>query len=539
MDLEARRGGAAAKVQRLDKSCFSVAAGQGEIELRYRVHASDPSVRKAWLDSERGFFNGSSLFYCPIVDGPLEFRLRLESPPASLADWQVATSLQVESVAPNGFGVYSADSYEELIDHPVELGRFVRHEFEIDQIPHALVLSGRVDADAERIVQDLTKICRTQRQMFGGEPRLDQYLFLTNVVGAGYGGLEHRSSCALICSRADLPIQGQKSQSTEYRNFLGLCSHEYFHQWNVKRITPRRFSESTLDTEAYSQDLWHYEGVTSYYDDLFLLRSGCVEPGTYLDMLAGQITRVERAPAHRRQTLAEASFETWIKFYQPDDNTLNAAANYYAKGALVALCLDLELRLKSEMSLDAVMQALWKRHGREGVPVEESGLERIAAEISGLDLTEFFDRALRSTDPLPLETLLTAFGVGVARRASTSPIDPGGRSVVPAPGVWSGNRFRPGSLVISHVLDDGPMQRAGVIAGDELVALNGQKLTPQHWLKLMETLRPGACELHFFRDDSLHVRHVELVAPPLDTWVLTLADCDGEVADRRKAWLGA
>lgn len=539
MDFSAQRGGEPVAFSRKDKSTVEIAPGSGEIELHYRVHASDASVRKAYLDQDRGFFNGSSLFYCPVSSpAPSEFRMRIDPAGGAQANWQLATSMRQAKVDAAGFGEYLAESYEELIDHPVELGAFERHDFEVDGIPHALVLSAGVDCDTRRMIDDIARICQTQREFFGGEPELDQYLFLTNVVSAGYGGLEHRSSCALICSHGDLPRIDQPKQSTEYRGFLGLCSHEYFHLWNVKRITPRSFADSELGREAYSCDLWHYEGVTSYYDDLFLLRSACIDAPTYLDLLAGQASRVERAPANRRQSLTEASFETWIKFYQPDDNSLNAAANYYSKGALVALCLDLELRLNSETSLDQVMQALWQRNGSSGTPVEEGGLEALASEVSGLDLKPFFDLALRSTEALPLERLLAEFGVQALRRASTSLIDPGGRTVLPAPTVWAGVRFKPGSLTVSHVLENGPAQRAGLIAGDEFVALAGQQLSAQKWLKLMEQLKPGDHELHFFRDGRMRQLRLALIAPPLDSWTITLAEVEGAVAQRRLAWLG-
>mgnify|MGYP003633657765 CR=1 FL=1 len=542
-ELRAWRGDAPVSVQRLDKSAFMVPAGEGALCIRYRVHASDNSVRKAFLDANRGFFNGSSLFYAPVSIADAAFEIRLQKPSdPSCSEWKVATAMTAVETDAAGFGRYVASDFEELLDHPFELGRFVRRGFEVDGIAHDLVLAGRVDADvdAHRVTADLGRICSAQRQMFGGEPELDQYLFLTNVVNAGYGGLEHRASCALICCRTDFPRLGESGTSTEYRNFLGLCSHEYFHLWNVKRITAENFKKSDLSREAYTEDLWHYEGVTSYYDDLFLLRAQCVDAAGYLDLLAQTATRLQRTPARLRQTLAEASFETWIKFYQPDDNSLNANTNYYAKGALVALCLDLELRLNSDVTLDTVMQSMWKTYGRQGQGVPEGGFAAMAERVSGLNLQAFFEKTLRSTQELPLVDLLSRFGVTAELRACTSPIDNGGRTLASMKSCWAGLRLKPGSTTVSHVLDDGPAQAAGLSVDDELVALEGLRLTPQQWHKQMERQAAGqALQLHYFRDEALQLTSLCLQEAPLDTWTMTLADIENEsVGQRRRQWLG-
>ncbi|MGQ0503475.1 MAG: M61 family metallopeptidase [Panacagrimonas sp.] len=375
--------------------------------------------------------------------------------------------------------------------------------------------------------------------MFGHEPALDQYLFLTNVVASGYGGLEHRSSTALICSRADLPKRGQQSISKEYRVFLGLCSHEYFHLWNVKRITAKAFLDSDLSREAYTRDLWHYEGVTSYYDDLFLLRAAVIDAAGFLDLLAEQATRLHRTPARLRHTLADASFETWVKYYQPDDNSPNASTNYYVKGALAALCLDLHLRRHSTVTLDVVMRQLWQQFGRDGVGVPEGGLEQTAGQVSGLDLRALFDRMLRSTEELPLQDLLAEFGVQAQLRACTSPTDDGGRTHARGTMPWVGLRMRPGETTISHVIDDSPALAAGLSPGDQLVALDGLRLSGPQWSRRLEALTPGvAVPVHYFRGDELLSTTLVPGPAPLDTWTFTLLDVTGAVADRRRQWLG-
>ncbi|HVT36062.1 MAG TPA: M61 family peptidase, partial [Nevskiaceae bacterium] len=447
--LSARSGARELAIERIDKRSFRVAPVRGPLTLSWRVHAYDESVRKAYLDTRRGFFNGSSLFYLPLGHEHAVFEVQIEKPAAAeCADWRIATTLPVEKVGRDGFGRYRARGYEQLIDCPVEMAAYERIDFKVDGIPHALVLSGRYEIDRERVAQDLARICHVERELFRQQPELDQYLFLTNVTGAGYGGLEHQTCTALICSRNDLPRPGMGKLTRDYRGFLGLCSHEYFHLWNVKRITPESFLDSDLAREAYTRDLWHYEGVTSYYDDLFLLRAGVLDAPGYLDVLAETATRLSRTPGRGAHTLADASFEAWIKYYQPDEQSPNVTVNYYVKGALAALCLDLTLRLRSKVTLDDVMRELWTRYGKRSKGVPEGGLEKIAGELSRQDLKPFFDRALRSTQELPLAELLAEFGVECTQRAQLSEADNGGRAGGEPPGAWLGVKLKPGEARI-------------------------------------------------------------------------------------------
>lgn len=530
--------------ERLDKSALRCAPARGTLTLEYSVHAFDDSVRKAFLDARRGFFNGSSLFYAAAghEGEPVEVAL-VRGPHPDCARWRVATAMTPLDVDADGWGTYRAGDYEEALDHPFELGEFQRVDFRAGGIPHSFVLAGRCEPDTARLARDVTKIVEAQRQMFGNEPALDRYLFLTRVLGSGYGGLEHRSSTALVCSRNDLPAPGANGLPREYRGFLGLVSHEYFHLWNVKRITAQAFASSDLSREAYTGDLWHYEGVTSYYDDLMLLRAGIFEAPVYLDLVAETATRLSRTPGRRVHTLADASFETWLKYYQPDENSPNATVNYYIKGALAALCLDLHLRLHSKATLDAVMRELWQRYGRSGVGVPERGLETVATELSGLLLAPVFDAWLRSTSELPLAELLAEFGVDARLRAALGDADQGGRSGAsgkPA-GAWLGLKLRPGEMGVAHVLAGGAAQRAGISGGDVLVALDGLRLHPSQWTSRQHALVPGReYTLNYFRGDELLSATLTADALPQDTWTLTLAESpSADALARRKAWLGA
>lgn len=538
-DLQVHSEGDAVAWERLDKASLRCAPVNAALQIRFRVYAYDNSVRKTYLDERRGFFNGTSLFYRAEQADASGYELEIKPPPSNTRrHWHVACTLAPQQIDRLGYGIYRAADYDELIDHPVEIGAFQRAEFEVDGIPHAFILSGRFDADLRRLCDDVRRICEQERKLFGGEPQQSQYLFLTNVVGNGYGGLEHKDSCALICSRDDLPKAGASEISKSYRNFLGLCSHEYFHLWNVKRIRPQAFAESDLRAEAYTRDLWHYEGVTSYYDDLFLRRADLIDAQTYLDIVAANATRVQNTPGRALHSLADSSFEAWTKFYQPDEHSPNATVSYYVKGALAALCIDLHLRLHSEHTLDDAMRLLWQRYGRDDQPVPEAGLEAILNELCPEPALPL-DAWLRSTQELPLAELLAQFGVEAKLRISHGAGDNGGRHDGKPVASVTGLRLRPDSETVAGVSSGSAAQNAGISGGDQIIAINGLRAQGRLSSLLTELQAGQAVEVHLFRGDELRVCALTPAAPQPDTWQLNLVDADAPALARRRAWLGA
>lgn len=533
----------------------SLRLADGAIRVRYQVYALDLSVRAAHLDATHAYFNGPSLFLR--VHGRDDRSCALElTPPAgdAYADWRVATSLTPLDAPSWGFGTYVAEDYLDLIDHPVEMGRFDLVELQVRGVPHAVAITGRYQADQARLAADLARVCDQQAALFDELP-IDRYLFLMTVVGDGYGGLEHRFSSSLLCSRDDLPRPGAGVPSEGYRRLLGLCSHEYFHLWHVKRIRPRALQEGGLDAEVHTRLLWAFEGITSYYDELALVRSGVIDTPAYLQLLAETLSRVMRTPGRLVQTLAESSFDAWTKFYKPDENAPNALVSYYAKGALTALALDLTIRRDTQgaHSLDDVLRALWERHGRTGIGVDERGVEALAAEVTGLALDDFFAQALDSTEDLDLRGLLATVGVEMRLRPAAGPKDLGGwvaRFEASCPALGQGLslavRLKPGSAeaVIQHVLSGGAGEQAGLSPGDTVIAVDGLKVTAESFERLVaqgglaREGAGGALRLHVFRRDEL----LELTARPLpaaaDTCELMLADSAPEsVVRARSAWL--
>ncbi|MCG8371277.1 MAG: peptidase M61, partial [Proteobacteria bacterium] len=392
---------------KLDKTRWQAGPVSRELTIVLDVYAHDESVRGAHLDPTHAFFNGTCVF--PAVAGQEDIACELDILPPDRpvgARWRVATAMRRKDAGKYGFGTYRSADYAELIDHPVEIGELSIGEFEAGGIPHAIAIRGKTRVDMARLCHDLQAVCEQHMSLLGVPQDLDRYLFLLNAPGNGYGGLEHRWSSASVCARDKLPARGDEGVSDEYRTFLGLVSHEYFHLWNVKRMKPAAFTPYDLSRESHTSLLWVFEGITSYYDDLALVRSGMIGVASYLELLGRTITRVLRGGGRRRQSVAESSFDAWTRFYQRDANAANAIVSYYAKGALVALSLDLKLRSETGVSLDDVMRAAWDRWGETGTGMPEDGFERLANDVSGLDLEDFFDATLRGTGELPLEALL-------------------------------------------------------------------------------------------------------------------------------------
>ena len=546
VDVRAEAAGRPIAIVKEAKDVWRTAAVDAPVTVVARVYAFDVSVRTAYLDATRGYFNGACVFLCPEDREGAPCTIDIDPPEGpEFAHWRVATTLTPDGAPPLGFGRYRAADYDDLIDHPVELGEFALATFAAGGVSHQLALTGRQDADLGRMTRDLGRVCQWQIDLFGGGPGsrapFDRYLFLVTVLGSGYGGLEHRSSTSLLCSRNELPRRGRSDVGDDYLTFLGLASHEYFHAWNVKRIKPAAFTPYDLARENYTRQLWAFEGITSYYDDLALLRSGVIDAQRYLELVARTITNVLRTPGRHVQSAGDSSYDAWIKFYRQDDNSPNAVVSYYAKGALIALALDLTLRAGGHSSLDEVMRALWERHGRTGVGVPEGGIQALAEELAGASLREFFDRYVDGTEDPPLAALLDPFGVDVHLRPSAGAKDRGGKPVAGTlPACWLGAKVDP-DMKLRHVFSGGPAERAGLAPQDTLVALDGLKASHDSLDALFASRAPGErVRVHAFRRDELIDVEVELDAAPADTCHLTLrAEASAGALALRAAWLGS
>ena len=551
VSARARSGSRPIGLHKIDKHTWLAARSAGPITVTLRVYAWDLSVRGAHLDRSHAFFNGACVFLRPIGRQGRECRLEIRRPRgAGFRDWRVATSMPRLDAPELGFGRYRAANYDELIDHPVEIGRFSLARFRAAGVPHRVAITGVHDADPRRLARDLRRICEAQIELFGRPAPMREYLFLITAVDEGYGGLEHRASTALLCRRAQLPRAGEPAAGEAYRELLGLASHEYFHTWNVKRIRPAAFTPYDLDRENYTTLLWAFEGFTSYYDDLMLVRAGILSRAEYLGILARSITAYARLPARRVQSAAESSFDAWIKYYRQDENAPNAVVSYYAKGSLIALGLDLLIREATggRRSLDDLMRHLWRRHGRAGAGVPEDGVERALEEVlqrvgpagtargrrgasAAARARAFLRRSVYGTGELPLGPILRQAGIAQAWRHAAAAGDRGGFTAAPAPApgrprIDPGLRLSAeGEARVVNVLNGGAAERAGIAAGDLLMAIDGLRITARNADALIQRRSPGTTmTVHFFRRDELHSTSLVAARSRPDTCELSLAE---------------
>jgi len=475
-NFQARQGRREVAITQQDKCSWQIDCKAGQaLTLSYEVYAFDNSVRTAWLDSRRGFFNGTSL--CLRVHGQEDRPHRLQLQPVKgQPDWQAATGLVPVKTDKKGFGLYQAADYDELVDCPVELGAFWSGHFSACGIPHRFVVAGALPSfDGERLLADTQKICEAEIRFWHGKGAQasrkaphQNYLFMLNAVDDGYGGLEHRNSTALICGRRDLPRVGEKKTGEGYTTLLGLISHEYFHTWNVKQLRPDAFARYDYTGENYTPLLWFFEGFTSYYDDLLLRRAGLIDDATYLQLLAKTINQVSQTPGRHVQTVAQASFDAWVKYYRQDENTPNATVSYYTKGALVGLCLDLSLRAEGH-SLDAVMRGLWKRC-KAGPMREQDVLDELQS-VTGRSWHKELQAWVHSTAELPLAKLLETQGIRIHAEPGNFAQHLGLR-----------HTDANGSVQVKAVLRGSAAEQAGFAAGDEWLGLEvGARGQLGHW----------------------------------------------------------
>ncbi|OAM39964.1 M61 family metallopeptidase [Eikenella sp. NML120348] len=497
--IEASCNGQTANLQAVSKNIWQAEENTpGDWLIEYDVYAFDLSVRGCYLDSERAFFDGAALFFqvASHTEEPHQVELCFPS------QWQTATALpRLDN------HLYQANNYRHLIDCPLESGTLEILEFTAAGIPHRIVLSGHYpDFDRQRLLADTQAICTAQLQFFPSPAPFTHYTFLLHLGDHVYGGLEHTSSTALLADRSWLPENNLAEASANYTQLLGLISHEYFHAWNVKSIKPAALAQSDLNQEAYTELLWAFEGITSYYDNLFLVRSGCISPTAYLELLAKTITRVHRNPGHRLQTLAQSSFHAWDKYYKQNENSPNVITSYYQQGTLAALCLDLYIRKQSWHSLDSIMQALYQDWLTRKQPLHETEWEELAQTITGLDLRSLFNQLIRSTQALPFETALAHAGL----RLHWLPLPPshnGGCGLLPPtlPANDFGARFQQNSsdITLSHVLNGGSAEQAGLAAGDRIIAINGYA-TNDFAVQWQQQKASSQAKLHYFRYGVLY-----------------------------------
>ncbi|MFQ3236723.1 MAG: putative metalloprotease with PDZ domain, partial [Paraglaciecola sp.] len=502
-------------VHKNDKLSWLIAPHSGPIKIHYTVYAFDLSVRSAYLDDEFCFFNGTSMFLA--VEGQRDKQCRVILPPpsqSSCKNWRIATTLPLAGKTQHHkFGQYQASNYNELIDHPILMGLYDIVPFkatsgtENDPLDcqFELILAGGHQGDTDRMAKDLGKICQHHFDLFADKTPIERYLFITMLTGDGFGGLEHNASTALLFNRHDLPLKTQWAEMPDgYRTFLSLCSHEFLHTWHVKRSKPIELVDPALSEETYTEQLWIYEGFTSYYDDFSLQRCGVITTASYLEVVAQTLTRLLRNQGRFKQSVTESSFDAWTKFYQQDASAINNIVSYYNKGAVIALCLDLHIRSHTEghASLDDVMRYLWHHHGKTGIGTNKHVIHTILSEHMQLPLDEFLNKALYTTDDLPVDKLLSQFGIHCAYRPRSNAADVGGKATSNTIKHDFGANIKAldTGVKISQVVENTPAFNSGLQVDDHLLSINHWQVNNNNLHLILDNIECGqVVPLHILR----------------------------------------
>lgn len=535
INLAAKKGDDNLEIILIDKQNWSIKTDGEACTVEYQVYAFDSSVRTAYLDQNRAFFNGTSLFLSVNEFKNNKHQVDIIKPNFT-ESWKVATGLQRTSkTSLYSFGVYESDNYAELIDCPVEIGDFTHLEFKVAGTPHYIILNGKHYADTERVIKDVTKLCQHHIDLFerntGGKPPFQEYWFLTNILPSGFGGLEHKNSTALLCSTFDFPNKNKSDELTDgYKTFLSLVSHEYFHNWNVCRIKPEEFVPYSLDNESYTKQLWAFEGITSYYDDFSLCRTDIISFEDYLKLKSKTISRVNRGNGQLKQNLIESSFYTWTKFYQQGADAANNIVSYYTKGSLVALWLDLTIRkaTNATKSLDDVMRTLWAEYVDKGVNYKGTQLDtiiNIVNELTKTNLTQEFNYLLNDKSPVPLTDLLTEFGVKLEQVPSkaNSLLEISTDNHNP----FIGFMFKEAKLGIeaTQILEDSPAEKAGISVQDNIIAIDNIVVSKGNFSDVINSLSLNKeYNISYIRNGELYNACILLTLPINELTQLNIFD---------------
>ncbi|MDG2182191.1 MAG: PDZ domain-containing protein [Mariniblastus sp.] len=361
--------------------------GIKSFEVSYRLYCNEMSVRTNWVGNQYAMINGAPTFITvpDRLDKQHEVQLLLPR------NWtRSATSLKSVGDDPHRF---VAENFDELVDSPIVAGNVSVYPFVVGGIEHQLVNVGEAGYwDGTKAATDLKKVVEAHQEMWGVVP-YDRYMFINMIVESG-GGLEHDNSSVLMTSRWSFRDRGR------YKSWLSLASHEFFHTWNIRRLRPKSLVTYDYENEVYTDSLWIAEGITSYYEDLLLLRAGLLSRSEFLSRLSGNVEGVQRTGGRKLQSLKDSSYDAWIKYYRPDENSSNTRVSYYSKGAVAAFLLDARIRklTKGEKSLDDLMRKLFAEYVTTGYTTEE--FRAAASELAGQDLSEWFNSVIDSTDEL-------------------------------------------------------------------------------------------------------------------------------------------
>ena len=520
------------RVTKPSKNRWSIKTnGLPRVVVRYRVYGREMSVRTNWVDDQYAILNGAATFLTDTSAMKKPHRVTLRLPP----HWKQSVSA-LPLLPDAGPHEYQAHDFDMLVDSPILVGNPDVYRFQVGEREHLLVNVGE-DAiwNGAASAKDVATIVREHQRLWGVTP-YDRYVFF-NVISEARGGLEHDNSTLMMTSRWNFRIR------KNYLRWLGLVSHEFYHTWNIRRLRPIELIEYDYENENYFPTLWIAEGITSYYDDLALVRSKLMTEEEYLEALSKQIETLQTTPGRQIQSLQASSHDTWIKFYRPDENSRNSRVSYYTKGAVVAFLLDARIRkqTQNDKSLDDVMRLLYERHaGPRGYTSDD--FRQLASHVAGVDLGSWFASTIDSTSELDYTEALAWYGLEFGDKKKDKESTNGKNTTDDEqPAIWLGltTKAENGKLVIARVERDSAASEAGLNVDDELLGLGGFRVSPADWQERLLQYKPG--EEHRIlvsRRGKLRELSITFAKKPTHSWNLhPIEQATDAHANNRNLWL--
>jgi predicted metalloprotease with PDZ domain len=527
--------------EKINKNTWRIATnGARDWRATYKVYANELSVRTSELNSSHGYWNNANLLMYPEGFLSSPSTVRVVAPDV----WKVATGLPG---VPGQRNTFRAENFDVLYDSPFEVSNFKSILFNVKGVPHRIVIDGAGNYDPERMRRDVQKIVETQVELMGGEVPYRDYTFILHLRSNAGGGLEHANSTSLGYPRFGFTIaRGDRATSAspnagetqrDYRGFLSLVSHEFFHLWNVKRIRPDALGPFDYTKENYTKLLWVAEGITDYYSDLTLRRAGLITDGDFISAKAREIQALQNTPGRLVQSVEESSFDSWVKFYRPDENTINSQVSYYDKGAILGLLLDLEIRKRSNgaKSLDDVMRTLYTEFFKKDRNYTPADFQKASEAAAGGSLEEFFAKYVRGKEELNYNAALEAVGL----RLDTTLLGANGQ---PVERVNFGADVRQDQdrLMVTRVYAGSPAYEQGLNTGDQIVALDNARVTRDFFNARIAEKKPGdLINLTIFRFDELSTVLIKLGGRSDGTYRIVPLPSQTEAQKRMlRSWLG-
>ncbi|HVF27349.1 MAG TPA: PDZ domain-containing protein [Pyrinomonadaceae bacterium] len=530
-------GGKSLQWRKANKNTWRVTTGDAtggarSVIATYRVYANELTVRTNELNDRHAFWNNAALLMHP--SGHLAAPATLRVSPFK-AEWKIATGLPAVAGESNTF---RAENFDVLYDSPFLVSDFKELRFDVRGVAHRIVIDGAGNYDAEAVRRDTQRIVEAAVAMMGDVPYRD-YTFQLMLHPTTRGGLEHLNSTALIWRRFGFRPEA------DYRDFLTLVAHEYFHLWNVKRIRPDALGPFDYTGENYTRLLWVAEGGTSYYENILVRRANLMTVRQYLDSIAKSFQDLQNAPGRREMSLEESSFDAWIKYYRPDENTINSSISYYDKGAIVSLLLDLRIRqlTSGARSLDDVMRRLYSEYAKKNRNYTPEDFQREAEQVAGASLDDFFRRYVRGTEELDYDAALATVGLRLDTTGGDKTLPKAylGATFALAGEQILGRDAPAGALTIKTVPAGTAAYEQGLNVGDQIVAVDGVRATSDFLTARLAEKRPGdTVALTVFRFDELRTFDVKLGAQSEGTYrIVPVSAPSAEQKKLFQDWLGA